>query len=112
MRTCGPCRVPRGAARRTVPVRALREPEQWAALSAQGWTIRAAHELIESGQRPDGSRSRCRSAATTPDGYSDRRSSESSLMKELSQPAMVSLPVCSVNGPWRSSRRVLSPAWS
>jgi hypothetical protein len=26
MRTCGPCRVPRGAARRTVPVQELREP--------------------------------------------------------------------------------------
>ena len=26
MRTCGPCRLPRGAARRTVPVRTLREP--------------------------------------------------------------------------------------
>ena len=38
MWTCGPCRVPREAARRTVPVPALRS-RQWAALSAQGWTI-------------------------------------------------------------------------
>src|SRR5260370_2180521 len=33
MRTCGPGRVPRGAARRTVPVQALREP-------AVGGTVR------------------------------------------------------------------------
>jgi len=32
MRTCGPCSVPRGAARRTVPVQALREPAVGGAL--------------------------------------------------------------------------------